>query len=98
MEAGETGFRHEALFQPGAMAPLPRIGPVHITGAGRRQVMPRPDVDQHRGAMTILSAPPDALPAGGLLSPLVTVRPRQLSVAIPRFSEICYYFAHVAEG
>ena len=64
MAAGATGFRHGALIRPEAMARLPRIGPVQRLGvpAGARSCPGKTPTNTGR-ATTILSPPPDALPA-----------------------------------
>ena len=64
MEAGAPARRQGAFIRPGAMERLPRIGPVQVIGvpAGASSCPGKTRTNAGR-ATTILSPPPDALPA-----------------------------------
>ncbi|MBU4232143.1 MAG: hypothetical protein KKD99_08270 [Proteobacteria bacterium] len=64
MEAGATGRRRGALVRLGPMARLPRIGPVQLIGVppGARSCPGQTRTNTGR-VTTILSPPPDGLPA-----------------------------------
>jgi hypothetical protein len=98
MEARAT-LSHGAPFPPGAITLLARISPFLVRGAPTGFARSCPNQKSTNPVWRTSSCPrrhalflPDSF-----LSPVVSVRARQLSADVSLSSGICYYFPHVAE-